>query len=70
MSEKLIEKSELESDQGATLKIERIILSSYASSLLRAQPAAKSASRCSTTNDLHDQRVQVGTGRAIESTAQ
>jgi hypothetical protein len=45
MTAKLIEKTEVESSQDATLKIERIVLSKYATNLLRAQPAAKVDSR-------------------------
>lgn len=58
MSEKLIEKSELESGQGATLKIEKIFLSSYASSLLRAQPADRGGNRRHTANELRDQQAR------------
>lgn len=64
MSKRLIEKAELESGAHATLKIERIVLSPYAKTLLRAQP--------STTGDAspepekpEDTDISAGLGKAI-----
>ncbi|QBQ98156.1 hypothetical protein [Paraburkholderia pallida] len=68
-AEKLIEKTELESGEGATLKIERIVLSKYASALLRAKPAAKGTSRSDSKNKEDVDAPSAGTGKPLASGA-
>ena len=67
--EKLIEKTELESGQGATLKIERIVLSKYAAGLLRAQPAVKGVTRAGSDGPQDQSDPSAGTGKPIASGA-
>lgn len=68
MTSKLIEKTEVESGQDATLKIERIVLSKYAVGLLRAQPAAKGERRTESDGS-QDERAPLDQSRPVVSAA-